>query len=348
MATFEHGQADDGRRRSGDLTARERQIIGLLAEGMTGAQIAAELYLSPETVRTHIRNAMARLGAATRSQAVAIALEQQEIAPVASPGEQRDPPPGPDPPAVKRAADVGPALAEMLAGLDGLYDLDGGAVFEIEDDGMLLQRVAERRAEAAAFLELPQSVALGEGPLGKVALERRSQLLGRAGPDGQGGGVLAAPITGGGRLLGVLVLAIRTSRPTGRGELLLLQAFANRVGEILLSGHDVTRRLGTATERFRASWVVGDAVRLTRARPAARALLSSRPTPRTPLAWTPRARRRSVPRRRRRRARASGASARPAGPPGASSGAERQADGRDRRAARSPSCRGSSPRTDRG
>ena len=44
---------------------------------------------------------------------------------------------------------------------------------------------------------------------------------------------------GGGRLLGVIALAARVSRPVGRSELLLLQAFANRVGEILLAGGDV-------------------------------------------------------------------------------------------------------------
>ena len=42
------------------LSTREREILGLLAGGVSGAQIAETLVLSPETVRTHIRNAMAR------------------------------------------------------------------------------------------------------------------------------------------------------------------------------------------------------------------------------------------------------------------------------------------------
>jgi len=61
------------------LTARQRAVFGLLAVGMTGAQVAKELYLSPETVRTHIRNAMQRLGAATRVHAVTLAVSTGEV-----------------------------------------------------------------------------------------------------------------------------------------------------------------------------------------------------------------------------------------------------------------------------
>jgi DNA-binding CsgD family transcriptional regulator len=55
-------------------SARERQILGLLAQGETDAQIAVQLTLSPATVQTHVRNAKAKLGARTRAQAVALAL----------------------------------------------------------------------------------------------------------------------------------------------------------------------------------------------------------------------------------------------------------------------------------
>lgn len=61
------------------LSAREREILGLLAHGLTGEQIAKRLYLSPETVRTHIRNARGKLDARTRSHAIAIALREGEI-----------------------------------------------------------------------------------------------------------------------------------------------------------------------------------------------------------------------------------------------------------------------------
>jgi PAS domain S-box-containing protein len=66
-------------RRTRVLSPREREILGLLARGLTGEQIAARLVLSPETVRTHIRNAREKLGASTRVEAVAVALLSQEI-----------------------------------------------------------------------------------------------------------------------------------------------------------------------------------------------------------------------------------------------------------------------------
>jgi PAS domain S-box-containing protein len=56
------------------LTEREREVVTLIALGRETAQIAAELHISPETVRTHVRNAMARLGAHTRAQLVAMVL----------------------------------------------------------------------------------------------------------------------------------------------------------------------------------------------------------------------------------------------------------------------------------
>jgi len=56
------------------LTRREREVVTLIAMGRETAQIAQELHVSQETVRTHVRNAMAKLGAHTRAQLVAIAL----------------------------------------------------------------------------------------------------------------------------------------------------------------------------------------------------------------------------------------------------------------------------------
>ena len=63
-----------------DPTVREREILGLLATGATDGQIATRLDLSPATVQTHVRNAKAKLGARTRAQAVALALQRGLIA----------------------------------------------------------------------------------------------------------------------------------------------------------------------------------------------------------------------------------------------------------------------------
>jgi DNA-binding NarL/FixJ family response regulator len=58
------------------LSKREREIMDLLAQGLTGEQVAAQLFLSPETIKTHIRNAMNKLEANTRVHAIAIALRE--------------------------------------------------------------------------------------------------------------------------------------------------------------------------------------------------------------------------------------------------------------------------------
>ncbi|MEA2424555.1 MAG: two-component system, cell cycle sensor histidine kinase and response regulator CckA [Thermoleophilaceae bacterium] len=71
-------QRADGRRPR-TLSPREREVLGLLARGLTGEQIAERLVLSPETIRTHIRNAREKLGASTRVEAVTMALLAREI-----------------------------------------------------------------------------------------------------------------------------------------------------------------------------------------------------------------------------------------------------------------------------
>ena len=61
------------------LTPREREVFTLLARGFNAQEIAEQLALSPDTIRTHVRNGMVTLGARTRIQAVAMALARQEI-----------------------------------------------------------------------------------------------------------------------------------------------------------------------------------------------------------------------------------------------------------------------------
>jgi DNA-binding NarL/FixJ family response regulator len=71
------------------LSPREGEIIDLLAQGLTGEQVAERLVLSSETVKTHIRNAMAKLEANTRVHAIAIALREGFINPPPEPESTR-------------------------------------------------------------------------------------------------------------------------------------------------------------------------------------------------------------------------------------------------------------------
>jgi two-component system, NarL family, response regulator len=63
----------------GKLTHRQREILQLLADGESTTVAARELGLSEETVKTHTRNALARLSARNRTHAVAIALRESLI-----------------------------------------------------------------------------------------------------------------------------------------------------------------------------------------------------------------------------------------------------------------------------
>jgi DNA-binding NarL/FixJ family response regulator len=62
------------------LSPREREIMHLMAEGLTAEQIGTRLSVSVETVRTHVRNAIRKLQARNRVHAIALALERGEIA----------------------------------------------------------------------------------------------------------------------------------------------------------------------------------------------------------------------------------------------------------------------------
>ena len=61
------------------LTPRERQVVTAIAMGHETPQIAKELHISQETVRTHVRNAMSKLGAHTRAQLVAEVVGQEGL-----------------------------------------------------------------------------------------------------------------------------------------------------------------------------------------------------------------------------------------------------------------------------
>jgi DNA-binding NarL/FixJ family response regulator len=61
------------------LTGREREILQLLADGMSNADVAGKLFISQETVKSHVRHILAKLEADTRTHAVAIALRDAII-----------------------------------------------------------------------------------------------------------------------------------------------------------------------------------------------------------------------------------------------------------------------------
>jgi DNA-binding NarL/FixJ family response regulator len=64
-----------------ELTAREREVMALVAEGLTNDDIAERFVLSPATVKTHVNRAMMKLGARDRAQLVVLAYESGLVRP---------------------------------------------------------------------------------------------------------------------------------------------------------------------------------------------------------------------------------------------------------------------------
>ncbi len=64
-----------------ELTEREREIMTLVARGLSNAEIAGQLYLSPLTVKTHVSRAMLKLHARDRAQLVVIAYQSGLVSP---------------------------------------------------------------------------------------------------------------------------------------------------------------------------------------------------------------------------------------------------------------------------
>ncbi len=81
LAVIDGPRLGPGRRPWGSqlpLTKRERELVTLIALGRETDEIAKELHISQETVRTHVRNAMSKLGAHTRAQLVALVLSNEQ------------------------------------------------------------------------------------------------------------------------------------------------------------------------------------------------------------------------------------------------------------------------------
>ena len=64
-----------------ELTSREREVMTLVAEGLTNAEIGARLFMSPATARTHVSRILTKLGARDRTQLVVLAYESGLVRP---------------------------------------------------------------------------------------------------------------------------------------------------------------------------------------------------------------------------------------------------------------------------
>ena len=79
VATGAPGQLDPGR--LAPLTEREREVLALVGGGLSNREIAARLFMSPATAKTHVSRAMTKLGARDRAQLVVLAFETGLVAP---------------------------------------------------------------------------------------------------------------------------------------------------------------------------------------------------------------------------------------------------------------------------
>jgi DNA-binding NarL/FixJ family response regulator len=63
------------------LTPREREVLALIARGLSNDDISERLVLSPATVKTHINRTLAKLGLSSRAQLVVVAYEEGLVRP---------------------------------------------------------------------------------------------------------------------------------------------------------------------------------------------------------------------------------------------------------------------------
>jgi NarL family two-component system response regulator LiaR len=62
-----------------DLTEREREVLALMVEGLNNTQIAGRLTVSPSTIKSHVSRVLSKLGVASRTEAVTLALRNRIV-----------------------------------------------------------------------------------------------------------------------------------------------------------------------------------------------------------------------------------------------------------------------------
>ena len=154
-----------GRDQNELLTAREREILQLLADGLSNGDVAERLFISQETVKSHVRHILTKLEADTRTQAVAIALREAII----DGGARRRRESRPAPLRVNAAPTSGQPPRSAALVLDVVL---GRVVGELVDGRHAL---VERGVDADERLPL-----LGQRVLGEDRLDRALRLAGPA------------------------------------------------------------------------------------------------------------------------------------------------------------------------
>ena len=71
--------ASEGPKPGHDLTPREHEVLALLVEGLSNAEIAKRLHISHSTTATHVSSILSKLGVSSRAEAVALALRSKLV-----------------------------------------------------------------------------------------------------------------------------------------------------------------------------------------------------------------------------------------------------------------------------
>jgi LuxR family maltose regulon positive regulatory protein len=74
-----HGAAQPSSRVSDPLTARERDVLAMISQGLSNKRVARTLEISPETVKSHVKHIFLKLEVTTRTEAVVRALSLERV-----------------------------------------------------------------------------------------------------------------------------------------------------------------------------------------------------------------------------------------------------------------------------